>query len=401
MQYHEIGKTGMKVSALSFGASSLGGVFHDLKEKEGIEAVFTAIEAGINFIDVSPYYGHYKAETVLGKALKDIPREKYFLSTKVGRYGKDGKNTWDYSGKRATESVYESMERLNIDHIDLINVHDIEFADLHQVVGETLPALVELREKGIVSHVGITDLQLENLQWVIDHSPAGTVESVLNFCHYCLCDDKLADFLDYFEEKGIGIINASPLSMGLLTERGVPDWHPAPKPLVEACRKAMEHCKAKNYPIEKLAMQYAVSNPRIATTLFSTTNPQNVRKNIAYCVQKIPVQPVCRTVVVSRCHAAGKVELATQTMPQSDKGGRSSPFDNLAHALLVKRISRRELPHTGKGRNTLIRHEGDIFLKACRIKRAYLDTPVIQASGNDAHVLAYGKTLGVEARACA
>ena len=110
MQYHEIGKTGMKVSALSFGASSLGGVFHDLKEKEGIEAVFTAIEAGINFIDVSPYYGHYKAETVLGKALKDIPREKYFLSTKVGRYGKDGKNTWDYSGKRATESVYESME---------------------------------------------------------------------------------------------------------------------------------------------------------------------------------------------------------------------------------------------------------------------------------------------------
>ena len=254
MQYHEIGKTGMKVSALSFGASSLGGVFHALKEKEGIEAVFTAIEAGINFIDVSPYYGHYKAETVLGKALKDLPRDKYFLSTKVGRYGKDGKNTWDYSGKRATESVYESMERLNIDHIDLINVHDIEFADLHQVVGETLPALVELREKGVVSHVGITDLQLENLKWVIDHSPAGTVESVLNFCHYCLCDDKLVDFLDYFEEKGIGIINASPLSMGLLTERGVPDWHPAPAPLVEACKRAAEYCASQGYPIEKLAI---------------------------------------------------------------------------------------------------------------------------------------------------
>ncbi len=70
MQYHEIGKTGMKVSSLSFGASSLGGVFHDIKEKEAIEAVFTAIETGMNFIDVSPYYGHYKAETVLGKALQ-------------------------------------------------------------------------------------------------------------------------------------------------------------------------------------------------------------------------------------------------------------------------------------------------------------------------------------------
>ena len=282
MEYHEIGKTGMKVSSLSFGASSLGGVFHDIREKEGLEAVFTAIDLGMNFIDVSPYYGHYKAETVLGKALKEIPRDKYYLSTKVGRYGKDGVNTWDYSGKRATESVYESMERLHVDYIDLINVHDIEFADLNQVVNETLPALVELREKGVVGHVGITDLQLENLKWVIDHSPAGTVESVLNFCHNCLCDDKLVDFLDYFESKGIGVISASPLSMGLLTERGVPSWHPAPQLLVEACRKAMEHCKSKNYPIEKLAMQYAVSNPRIATTLFSTANPQNVKKNVAY-----------------------------------------------------------------------------------------------------------------------
>lgn len=102
-------------------------------------------------------------------------------------------NLWDYSAKRATESVYESMERLNIDFIDLINVHDVEFADLNQVVNETLPALVELREKGVVGHVGITDLQLENLKWVIDHSPSGTIESVLSFCHYCLCDDKLAD----------------------------------------------------------------------------------------------------------------------------------------------------------------------------------------------------------------
>ena len=292
MKYNEIGKTGLKVSNLSFGASSLGGVFHNIREAEGIEAVFTAIEKGMNFIDVSPYYGHYKAETVLGKALKDIPRDKYILSTKVGRYGKDGVNTWDYSAQRATESVYESMERLNIDYIDLINVHDIEFADLNQIVNETLPALVALREKGVVGHVGITDLQLENLQWVIEHSPAGTVESVLNFCHHCLNDDKLVDYLDYFEERGIGVINASPLSMGLLSQRGVPDWHPAPQSLVEACQKAVQHCLAKNYPIEKLAIQYSVSNPRIATTLFSSANPQNVIKNIEYAEAPIDWQLV-------------------------------------------------------------------------------------------------------------
>lgn len=277
----------MKISHLCFGASSLGSVFRSTKEAESIEAVEAAIEGGINFIDVSPYYGHYKAEAVLGKALKRIPREKYYLSTKVGRYGKDGVNTWDYSAKRATESVQESMERLGIDHIDLINVHDIEFqanmdGGLQKVVDETLPALVELKKKGLVGHVGITDLQLENLKWVVEHSEEGTVESILNFCHYCLNDDKLKDFIDFFESRGIGIINASPLSMGLLSQRGVPDWHPAPKPLVETCAKAAQRCAEKNYPIERLAIQYAVSNPHIAGTLFSSANPDNVKRNIQW-----------------------------------------------------------------------------------------------------------------------
>ena len=272
----------MKVAPLAFGASSLGGVFHDLKEERGIDAVVTAVENGINLIDVSPYYGHYKAETVLGKALQGIPRDKYYLSTKVGRYGKDGVNTWDYSARRAVESVHESMERLHIDFIDLINVHDIEFADLEQVAAETLPALVELRDKGIVGHVGITALQLENLVWVIDHVPAGTVESVLNFCHFTLNDDKLVDYLDYFESRGVGVVNASPLSMGLLSQRGIPSWHPAPEALVKACAHAAAYCREKGYPIEKLAVQFSVSNPRIASTLFSSANPENVVKNIRY-----------------------------------------------------------------------------------------------------------------------
>ena len=265
MRYTELGKTGMKISHLCFGASSLGSVFHETKEAESIKAVETAIEGGINFIDVSPYYGHYKAETVLGKALKIIPRDKYFLSTKVGRYGKDGVNTWDYSGKRATIEFQAAME-----------------GGLQKVVDETLPALVELKKKGVVGHVGITDLQLENLKWVVEHSEEGTVESILNFCHYCLNDDKLTDFMDFFESKGIGIINASPLSMGLLTVRGVPDWHPAPKPLVDVCAKAAQHCAEKGYPIERLAIQYSASNTRIAGTLFSSANPANVKRNIEW-----------------------------------------------------------------------------------------------------------------------
>ena len=291
MYYTELGKTGMKLSNLGFGASSLGSVFHATNDSEAIKAVETAINGGINFIDVSPYYGHYKAETVLGKALKLIPRDRYYLSTKVGRYGKDGHNTWDYSAKRVTESVYESMERLNVDFIDIINVHDVEFqaalpGGLQKVVDETLPALVELRKKGVVGHVGITDLQLENLKWIVEHSEQGTVESILNFCHYCINDDKLVDFLDFFETSGVGVINASPLSMGLLTSRGIPDWHPAPKSLVVACERAAQFCKEQGVEIERLAIQFSVNNPRIATTLFSSANPANVKRNLDWAEDK-------------------------------------------------------------------------------------------------------------------
>lgn len=293
MVYNELGKTGLRVSNLGFGASSLGGVFRHINEDDAIEAVFAALDGGINYIDVSPYYGHYKAEAVLGKALRQLRRDRYVLSTKVGRYGQDGVNTWDYSASRVTQSVYESMERLHVDRIDLILVHDIEFADLQQVVDETLPALVRLRDEHVVDHVGITDLQPENLKWVIDHSDEKTVEVVLNFCHYCLNDHLLLDYLDFFEQRGIGVINASPFSMGLLSERGTPDWHPAPDSLKSACARAAAYCEERQYPIDKLAIQYSTSqNPRIATTLFSSANPENVRRNIAYVNEPVDEQLV-------------------------------------------------------------------------------------------------------------
>jgi len=184
------------------------------------------------------------------------------------------------------------MERLNIDYIDIINVHDVEFADLNQIVSETLPALVKLREKGVVGHVGITDLQPENLKWVIEHVPAGTVESVLNFCHYSLNDELLTEYFDFFEANNVGIVNASPFSMGLLSQRGAPDWHPAPEALKAACKRAADYCSEKGYPIEKLAVQYSTSNPRIATTLFSSANPANVLKNIGYVNEPMDEQLV-------------------------------------------------------------------------------------------------------------
>ena len=161
----------------------------------------------------------------------------------MGRDGIDGKNTWDYSAQRVKDSVFESLDRLNVDTIDLINVHDIEFADLEIICKETLPALAQLKESGIVKHIGITNLNLRHFKYVIENVSPGLVETILSFCHYTLNDDALVDYIDYFEKNNIGIINASPYSMGLLTERGVPEWHPAPDALKRLSRKAVEYCK--------------------------------------------------------------------------------------------------------------------------------------------------------------
>ena len=179
---------------------------------------------------------------------------------------------------------------MHVDYIDIINVHDIEFADLDFVCNETIPALVELKEKGVVKHVGLTNLTLKHFKYVIDNVPSGMIDSILSFCHYCLTDDALVDYLDYFEDNEIGVINASPFSMGLLTQRGAPDWHPAPKPLQNLCKKAAAYCKSKGQSIEQLAIKYSISNPRIATTLFSTSRSEAVLQNIKWANEPLNEQ---------------------------------------------------------------------------------------------------------------
>lgn len=276
MRTRSLGKTGLQVSALSYGASSLGGVFGPIDESEGIRTVHTAIDLGINFIDVSPYYGLTKAETVLGKALASVPRDAYTLATKVGRYGED---RFDFSAARVTASVDESLKRLGVETIDLIQCHDIEFGSLDQVVEETIPALRRLQEQGKVRFIGITGYPLKIFREVLART---SVDTILSYCRYSLNDTALDGLIPFPQEKQVGIINASPLSMGLLTERGTPDWHPAPEALKAACRQAAAHCRARGTDIAKLALQFAVAHPAIATTLVGTANSEILRKNVAW-----------------------------------------------------------------------------------------------------------------------
>jgi L-galactose dehydrogenase len=276
MEYRTLGRTGLVVSKLSYGASPLGGVFREVDEAEGVRAVRLALDLGINFIDVSPYYGITRAETVLGRALKGLPRERYYLATKVGRYGD---REFDFSAKRVVASVDESLARLGIDYIDVIQCHDIEFGSLDQVIEETIPALRGLREKGKVRFIGVTGLPLKIFKVVLSRTQ---VDTILSYCHYSLNDSSLDSLLPFLSEKRVGVISASPLSMGLLSDRGAPAWHPAPGDIGSACSLAAAYCSARGEDISKLALQFSTSNPAIATTLVGTASPENIEKNVRW-----------------------------------------------------------------------------------------------------------------------
>jgi L-galactose dehydrogenase len=286
MNYRKLGNTGLDVSVLSFGASSLGAVFHDVTIDDCIETVHAALDGGINFIDVSPAYGGTLAELNLGRALQGVPRDSYILATKFGSYS-EARGDYDYTPASTLRSIEHSLVRLGVDHIDLIQVHDIEFADHDQIVNDTLPVLRKLRDEGVVRHIGITGLPLGIFPGILDRVEPGLVETILSFCHYELNDTSLADMIPYLQEKGVGIINASPTGMGLLTERGAPAWHPSSKAIQDGCRKAVEHCKSRGVDIVKLAVQFCVANPDIATTLVGTARSRNIRDNIAYANEPI------------------------------------------------------------------------------------------------------------------
>jgi aryl-alcohol dehydrogenase-like predicted oxidoreductase len=281
VKYRRLGNTGLDVSILSFGASSLGSVFRDINETEGIKTVHTAIEHGINLIDVSPYYGLTKAETILGKALAEIPREKFILSTKAGRYGEQ---EFDFSKQRILKSVDESLNRLQTDYVDILLLHDIEFGSIDQIMEEAIPALQELKKEGKIRFYGVSGLPLSIFERVLNQTE---LDVILSYCHYSLNDTSLLSIIPLLEKKKTGLINASPLSMGLLSSRPLATWHPADHEIRMICKQAADFCSKNGEDLSKLAIQFSVQNEKIPTTLVSTASVENIRKNITWMEEPI------------------------------------------------------------------------------------------------------------------
>lgn len=293
MQYNLLGNTGLKVSRISFGASSLSAVFHSVDETEAMKAVHTALDAGINYFDVAPAYGGTVSETVLGKALKGIDRSNYLLSTKVGKYTDPNNyyiNVFDYSQKRIYQSLEESGERLGTDYFDIIHIHDIEYNHWEHTewaLTEGLDTVHKLKSEGRIGAVSFGIYPIDLWKRILADYP---IDAGLVHNHYCLHDISLLELLPVAKQKGIGIINASPFGSGLLTDRGPADWHPANKEERALFLQAAALCKESGSSISKLAIQFSSQHPEIPTTMFSTSNPHTVLKNIQWSEEPLDAE---------------------------------------------------------------------------------------------------------------
>ena len=282
MQYRKLGKTDMNVSLLSFGASPLGNVFDETSEQEGIRAVHAAIDQGINFFDVAPFYGDTLAEKRLGKALKS-KRNSVFLSTKCGRYGH---GVFDFSYERVMQSIDESLKRLQVDFVDLLLVHDIEFGDRQQVLTEAIPAVLKIKEMGKARYVGFSGLPVRYLARIAREV---AVDAVLSWGHYTLLEDEINDELVPLAlQKGFGLINAAPLMQRILSDALIPTWQSSPQAVKEMQPKLLALCRQYSLSLSDVALRYAVSHPIIATTLVGMAEQRHVEQNLRALAITIP-----------------------------------------------------------------------------------------------------------------
>ncbi|MGC6447906.1 MAG: aldo/keto reductase [Rubripirellula sp.] len=272
MQKRPLHGTGLELSVLGFGASSIGAEFRPIDVGEALRCVNIALERGMNYIDTAAYYGRGMSEVMLGRVLPQIPRDSYILSSKLGRYAPQH---FDFSAKRVAESVDISLERMQIDHIDIMFCHDIEFVDLDQVVNETIPALREQVEKGKVRFIGVSGYPMKIFTEMLSRSD---LDVVLTYNHYTLQNDMALSLIEPCREQNVGLINAAPFSARLLTNLELPVWHKATDEVREIAAKAASHVRDRGSDIAKLALQYSVANEDFSSCVTGSANPDRVNQ---------------------------------------------------------------------------------------------------------------------------
>jgi L-galactose dehydrogenase len=274
VDYARLGDTDLTVSRLALGTAPLGGLFGSVDEAAAIGVVHEALELGITFIDTSSSYGN--AEELLGKALAGRRRD-VVLATKAGRSG----SGFDFSPEGLRRSLDESLRRLRTDHVDIFQLHNIEFADLERLFADSFTELVSLREQGKCRYIGMTGYPAPAMIRAFRETE---LDVSLSYAHATLLDDTLQrEIAPVARDQHVGLMNAATLALGLLTPGGPanPDSHPASAPIREAARRMAGLCADRGADIAFVANQYSIHRCDCVTTVIGTSNSHHLRSAVA------------------------------------------------------------------------------------------------------------------------
>jgi L-galactose dehydrogenase len=276
MEYRKLGNTGLEVSVLGQGGAAFGQQYGAVSVEEVADCVRAAIDAGVNLVDTAAYYGKGTSEEFLGRALEGGWREKVHICTKACRLDRA---VFDFTPEGTRKCFEASLKRLRTDHVEILLAHDIEFADDYEYVfNETYHALQQLKKEGKTRFIGMSCYPLGLLKRAIEWCD---LDVVISYAHCNLFNTRLlSELMPVAEARGVGVMNASPLAMGLLTNQGPQPWFPGQPEVVDACKRAAELCRERGADISFLGMQFAYAQRRIPCTLTGAARKSELDVNL-------------------------------------------------------------------------------------------------------------------------
>jgi D-threo-aldose 1-dehydrogenase len=302
-----IGNTGLTVSRMGFGGVPLGGLYKDLSEDEAGATVRRALDLGINYFDTAPIYGFGKSEIRLGRELAHCSRDSIVVATKVGYtlVAEDGSRdekvfhrfdnvppmrpVFDYSYDGIMRTFEGSLHRLNLAHVDILNIHD---PDDHweEAIGIVYPALHRLRSEGVVRAIGVGMNQAEMLA---RFAREGDFDCLLVAGRYTLIDHTgLRELLPICERKRVSVIIGGPYNSGILATAARPG---ATYNYLDALPEVMEKvaaieavCGRHHVPLQAAALQFPMAHPAVAAIIPGARSVAEVEENVRLMSLPIP-----------------------------------------------------------------------------------------------------------------
>ncbi|WP_327635974.1 aldo/keto reductase [Kribbella sp. NBC_00482] len=294
MTLRPIGATGLQVTPICVGTSPLSnmpGLYgYEVAAEAATATITKALDGPINFLDTSNNYGAGRAETLIGEVLRrrgGVP-SGFVLATKVDADAATG----EFDGERVRRSVEESLSRLGVDHVELMYLHDPEaHLTFDQAMADDGPvaALAELRDQGILGHVGVAMGELDMLGQFVR---TGVFEVALNHNRYTLLDRGAESLIEEACERGIAFVNAAPYGGGILAKG--PEAQPkyayrqASDAVLQAVRGMQEVCSRHDVPLQAAALQFSLRDPRIASTVVGVSDPSRIDETLAFASADIP-----------------------------------------------------------------------------------------------------------------